>query len=201
MELSPLAREKLAKIGELTEEEKAQLKRTAQLNSLLADYFTNKLSPDDLWKELKRHKEEGQASLLLEAQLKLLDTLNFAISNTDFNKRSKAILAAETLKDGSDYLRLEQDLKSIENLRLQYREEMEKTYQDLKSRIEQQVKQASKQLARQAAAQGATVDIEGSIEASTRATPEWKSFIAKHESNYNQKFKDYLDKLRGKLQG
>jgi acyl-CoA reductase-like NAD-dependent aldehyde dehydrogenase len=107
----------------------------------------------------------------------------------------------ETLKDGNDYLRLEQDLKSLENLRRQYREEIEKTYKILKSRVEQQVKQATQQLSRQAAAQGAAIDIEGSVEASTKATPEWKSFMAKHESTYNQKFKDYLDKLLKKLQG
>jgi len=200
MELSPLAREKLAKIGELTEEEKAKLKYAGQLNALLADYFTHKLSADDLWKELKKHKEEGQAGILKEAQLKLLDTLNLTVSDADFDNRRKAMLAVETLKDGSDYLRLEQDLKSLENLRRQYREEIEKTYKILKSRVEQQVKQATQQLAKQAAAQGAAIDIEGSVEASTKATPEWKSFMAKHESTYNQKFKDYLDKLLKKLQ-
>jgi len=200
MELSPLAREKLAKIGELTEEEKAKLKYAGQLNALLADYFTHKLSTDDLWKELKKHKEEGQAGILKEAQLKLLDTLNLTVSDADFDNRRKAMLAVETLKDGNDYLRLEQDLKSLENLRRQYREEIEKTYKILKSRVEQQVKQATQQLSRQAAAQGAAIDIEGSVEASTKATPEWKSFMAKHESTYNQKFKDYLDKLLKKLQ-
>jgi len=199
MELSPLAREKLAKIGELTEEEKAKLKYTRQLNTLLADYFTNKLSADDLWKELKKHKEEGEAGILAEAQLKLLDTLNLTVNNTDFDNRRKAILAVETLKDGNDYLRLEQDLKSLENLRRQYREEMEKTYKILKTRVEQQVKQATQQLSRQAAAQGAAIDIEGSVEASTKATPEWKSFMSKHENTYNQKFRDCIDKIRKKV--
>jgi len=200
MELSPLAREKLAKIGELTEEEKAKLKYAGQLNTLLADYFTNKLSADDLWKELKKHKEEGEAGILAEAQLKLLDTLNLTVNNTDFDNRRKAILAVETLKDGNDYLRLEQDLKSLENLRRQYREEMDKTYKTLKLRVEQQVKQATQQLARQTAAKGTAIDVEGSVEASTKASPEWKNFMAKHESTYNQKFKDYMDILRKKLQ-
>jgi len=199
MELSPLAREKLAKIGELTEEEKTKLKYAGQLNALLADYFTNKLNTDDLWKELKKHKEEGQAGILTEAQLKLLDTLNLTVSNADFDNRRKAMLAVETLKDGNDYLRLEQDLKSLENLRRQYREEMEKTYKILKTRVEQQVKQATQQLSRQAAAQGAAIDIEGSVEASTKATPEWKSFMSKHENTYNQKFRDCIDKIRKKV--
>ena len=57
MELSPLAREKLAQIGELTEEEKAKLKYLEQLDSLMARYFTNDLGSDDLWKQLKEYKE------------------------------------------------------------------------------------------------------------------------------------------------
>jgi hypothetical protein len=200
MELSPLAREKLARIGELTEEEKARLKYAGQLNSLLAEYYTNKLSPEDLWKELKKYKEEGQISMLPEAQLKLLETLNLSLSDADFENRRKAILAIQTLKDNADYLRLEQALKSIESIRQQYREEMRKTYDALKVQVEQQVKQAARRLAGQTAARG-TVDIEGSVEASIKATPEWKSFITRHENTCNQKFKDQLEKIRKKLQG
>ena len=67
MELSPLAREKLAKIGDLTTEEKVSLKYSEQLTSLLAEYFTNELSPDDLWKELKKHKD------LIDKQISMYD--------------------------------------------------------------------------------------------------------------------------------
>ena len=61
MELSPLAREKLARIGELTDEEKARLKHSEQVTSLLAEYFTNEMSPDDLWKELKKYRTKGES--------------------------------------------------------------------------------------------------------------------------------------------
>jgi hypothetical protein len=42
MELSPLAREKPAKIGEPSEEEKVGLISAGQLNALLADYYTSR---------------------------------------------------------------------------------------------------------------------------------------------------------------
>jgi len=201
MELSPLARERLAKIGELTEEEKYRLKCSRQLGAVLADFFTNKISPEEFWKALKTYKEEGRAYLLPEAQIKLLDTLGLSVSDADFEKRCQAILAVETLKDGADYLRLEQDLKEIGELRRKYRQEMEETYQALKARVEQQVKLASQRLVQQGATQGAAIDIEGSVEVSTKATPEWKNFLARHESIYKQKFKDCQDRLRMKLQG
>ena len=87
MELSPLAREKLAKIGELTEEEKTRLKFSQQLTSLMAEYFTNELSPDGLWKELKKHKDEGRGFLLKDAQLKILDAMKLSSSDKDIDVR------------------------------------------------------------------------------------------------------------------
>ena len=119
MELSPLAKEKLASIGELTDEEKARLKYSEQLTSLLAEYFTNELSPDDLWKELKKLKDEGRGFLLKDAQLKILDVIRLSSSDVDINKLHRGLLAAETLKDDGDYGGLEHELKSIEDLRRQ----------------------------------------------------------------------------------
>ena len=76
MELSPIAKERLNKIGKLTDEEKRKLKDDENLKSMLAKYFTNELSPDALWKELKKYKTGGREYLLSDAQLKLLDTMN-----------------------------------------------------------------------------------------------------------------------------
>jgi len=201
MELSPLAREKLAKIGEPTEEEKARLKYNAQLNTLLADYFTAKMTPDELWKELKKHREEGRSSILQDTQLRLLDTITLSMNEIDFDRRCKGILAAETLKDGGDYVRLEQELKSVESLRRRYREELDRTYETLRERVEEQVRAASRQLATQVAAQGAAIDVEGSVEASVKSSAEWKEFISRHEGTYRQKLKEALSRIREKLQG
>jgi len=201
MELSPLAKEKLARIGELTEEEKARLKYNAQLSALLADYFTAKISPEDLWKELKKHKEEGRGSILLDTQFRLLDTITLNMNNADFDRRRRGILAAESLKEESDCARIEQELKSVENLRHRYQEEIDRAYNALREGVEEQVRVASQQLARQAASRGAAIDIEGSVEASVKSSAEWKEFISRHENTYRQKLKEALSRIRSKLQG
>jgi len=196
MELSPLAREKLAQIGELTQEEKVRLKYSQHLASVLSDYFTAKLSPEDLWQELRTQKEEGREFLLREAQLKLIDAINLSGSERDFDRQRRGILAVETLKSESNYTALEQSLDSIQNLRRQYGEESEKTFREIKGKIEKQVRLAAQQLAAQAGARGASIDVQGSVEATAKASPEWKNFISKHESSFSQKLKDQLAALR-----
>ena len=196
MELSPLAREKLAQIGELTQEEKVRLKYSQHLASVLSDYFTAKLSPEDLWQELRKQKEEGREFLLREAQLKLIDAINLSGSERDFDRQRRGILAVETLKSESNYTALEQSLNSIQNLRRKYGEESAKTFREIKGKIEKQVRLAAQQLAAQTGARGASIDVQGSVEATAKASPEWKSFISKHESSFSQKLKDQLAALR-----
>ena len=199
MELSPLAKEKLASIGELTDEEKARLKYSEQLTSLLAEYFTNELSPDDLWKELKKLKDEGRGFLLKDAQLKILDAIRLSSSDVDIDKLRRGLLAAETLKDNGDYASLEHDLKSIEDLRRQYREERDKTYDRIKADVEKQVRLAAQQLASQAAVKGAAIDVQSSVEATAKASPEWKSFVLRHDNTYGQRFREHIARMREKL--
>jgi hypothetical protein len=196
MELSPLAREKLAQIGELTQEEKVRLRHSQHLASVLSDYFTAKLSPEDLWKELRAQKEEGREFLLREAQLKLIDAINLSGAERDFDRQCRGLLAVETLKSESNYTNLEQSLGSIQNLRRQYREEKQKAYSAIKGKIEKQVKLVAQQLAAQAKAKGASIDVQTSVEATAKASPEWKSFISKHESSFGQKLKDQLARLQ-----
>jgi len=196
MELSPIAREKIAQIGELTQEEKARLKHSQYLDSVLSDYFTAKLSPEGLWKELRTQKEEVREFLLKEAQLKLIDSINLSGSERDFERQRRGVLAVETLKDESNYTTLEQSLDSIQNLRRQYREESKKTLKEIKGRIDKQVRLEAQQLAGQAGVGRASIDIQGSVEATARASPEWRSFISKHETIFNHKLKENLARLR-----
>jgi len=199
VELSPLAREKLARIGELTDEEKARLKYSEQLTSILAEYFTNELSPDDLWKELRKHKDEGRGFVLKDTQIRILDAMRLSSSDVDIDKLRRGLLAAETLKDNGDYASLEHDLKSIEDLRRQYREERDKTYDRIKADVEKQVRLAAQQLASQAAVKGAAIDVQSSVEATAKASPEWKSFVLRHDNTYGQRFREHIARMREKL--
>jgi len=196
MELSPLAKEKLAKVGELSSEEKEKLKLSKELTFLLADYFTNKLSADDLWSKLKKLEESGNESIVKETQTRLIAALNLGSNDIDFERYRSGILGCETLKEQSRYAELELCLNSLESIRQQYRKEKETAFNSMKDGVQKQVEMAARQVARQAGNQRVAIDVEGSVEANVRGSPQWREFILKHEKTYGQKFDDCLTKLR-----
>jgi hypothetical protein len=196
MELSPLAKEKLAKVGELSTEEKGKLKLSQELTFLLADYFTNKLSTDDLWSKLKKLKENGDESVVKETQTRLIAALNLGSNDMDFGRYRSGILGCETLKEQNKYAELELCLDSLESIRQQYRKEKETAFNSMRDGVQKQVEMAARQVAKQAGNQRVAIDVQGSVEASVRGSPQWKEFILKHEKTYGQKFDGYLIKLR-----
>jgi len=199
VELSPLAREKLAHIGELTAEEKARLKYAEQLRSLLADYFTHELSPDELWRELRRHKDEGRGFMVKEAQLRMLDAMRLQSSDADIDRLRRGLLAAETVNDNGNSAQLEQDLDAIEGIRRQYHQERARAYDKIRAEVEKQVSLAARQLAGRAAASGAVIDVQSSVEATVKASPQWQTFATRHDATYHQKFKEHIARLKEKL--
>lgn len=192
MELSPLAREKLAKIGALSQEEKEKLKQSRELDSMLSRYFTGELSPEGLWKELKSLKDQSNESVIKEAQVKLLDTLRLQMSQADFDQRRNAILALETMKGEGKYSSLELVINSIEALYHKYTQGKEQAYEQLKTGIERQLQA----VAQQAIRQGMKIDVESSVEANVKNSPQWKGFISKHEKASEEMFNSYIAKLR-----
>ena len=192
MELSPLARERLAKIGSLSPEEKERIKQSGELDSMLSEYFKGALSSEDLWKRLKALKEQSGELVIKEAQTKLVDTLRLQMSQVDFDQRRSAILALETIKDEGKYSSLELVINSIETLRQKYARVKEQTYEQLKTAIEAQLQAVT----REAIRQGMKIDLESSVEANIKASPQWKDFISKHEKAYGETFNSYIDRLR-----
>ena len=68
MELSPLAREKLAKLGELSDSEKEKLRFSDRLTSILSDYVTDRIDTDRLQDELEKSQEESKEFMTREIQ-------------------------------------------------------------------------------------------------------------------------------------
>lgn len=192
MDLSPLARERLAKIGALSQEEKERLRQSRELDSLLSQYFKGELDTETLWKRLKALKEQTGEPITTEAQSKLVDTLRLQMSQEDFEQRRQAILAIETMKSEGKYTTLELVLNSIEALRQKYTQLKEQTYQQLKGAVESQLQA----VAQQAITQGLKVDVESSIEANVKNSPQWKEFISRHEKASEQMLNSYINKLR-----
>jgi len=192
MELSPLAKERLARIGAVSQEEKERLRQSRELDSLLSEYFKDELDTDGLWKRLRVLKEQTGEPVVEEAQGKLVDTLRLQMSQEDFEQRRQAILGIETMKSEGKYSSLDLVLNSIEALRQKYTQLKEQTYQQLKEAVESQLRA----VAQQAITQGLKVNVEGSIEANVKNSPRWKQFISRHDSVGEQMFNSYIARLR-----
>jgi hypothetical protein len=198
MELSPLARERLARIGEPSEEEKERLRHSQELSSLLSSYFIGKLSAESLWMRLKEYKDEGKESLIKDVQLRLADAVSLEADEQSIKRCREGILAAETLKDNNKYSILEAKLSSIESLCKQYKQGRDEAFNVIKSNIERQVEAAAQQI-RQKTGRELAVDVKGSAELSVTSSPQWKQFIVKHEKEYQAKFQSYLAQLHANL--
>jgi len=193
--LPPIMREKLARIGEVTPEEKESMKEIEQLTSVLSEFYKGKLNPEGLWKKLKEYKDKGKGYLLKEAQVKLLDSLSLAGDAAELQKRRRGILAIETIKEDQNTAILEQSLNSIEGLQKRYIEEMEEAYSSLKAQVER-----NPQLRMQQVQQGQTsMVMQLTVEEAIKNSAEWKNFAANHEKGYNQEFAKVVDKLKNEL--
>ncbi len=195
MELSPLAKEKLAKAGDLSAEEKEKMKLSDELTTILTDFFTQKLKTEALWAKLKEYREGGKEAVIKELQLRLLHTLSLGGNDFDFERFNSAILSAETLKAPGRYPEIESSLKDIKDLRAKYVKEKTEAFNAMKRKIGDQVRMAAQQITRQAKNANAAVDIENSIEASVRGSSQWREFSIKYENNYGQQFDKMVAKL------
>ena len=193
--LPPIMREKLARIGEVTPEEKESLKEMEQLTSILSEFYKGQLNPEGLWKKLKEYKDKGKGYLLKEAQVKLLDSLTLAGDAVELQKRRRGILAIETIKEDQNTAILEQSLNSIEGLQKRYIEEMEEAYSSLKAQVE-----SNPQLRMQQVQQGqASTVMQLTVEEAVKNSAEWKNFAANQEKGYSQEFTKVVGKLKNEL--
>ena len=190
--LPPIMREKLAKIGEITPEEKARMKDLDQLTSLLSGFYKGETTSEALWKGLKDYKDKGKGYLLKEAQVKLIDSLSMAGDEIERQKRGRGILAIETLKDDQNTATIEQGLDMIEGLLIRQKEEMEQAYNSLKAQVE-----SNPQLRLQQVKQGQVMQL--TVDEAIKTSPEWNNFVANHEKRYSQEFGEVIQKLKSEV--
>lgn len=192
MELSPLAKERLARIGSLSAEESNQLERNRELESLLSQYFTDIITSEDLWKKVKELKEQRDSTIPAQVQVKLLNSLRLQMSDDDLKQRRIAILALETIKNEQKYTEVEMYFNSIESIRKKYTQSKEQGYEQLKTGMEAQLRAAVQQSSRQ----GVNVDIDRSLEANVKNSQQWKAFVSELETNTETMFNELIDKLK-----
>ena len=182
-DLPPIARERLARIGELTREEKEKVIDSEKVNSLLSEFYQGQIAPESLWKKLK---EEGKPSLLREAQIRLVDSLSFGSTPAELQRKRDGILAIETLKEGQNTSIVELNLNLIEDLQKRYRAEIEQAYNGIRSEVERNPQLRVKQ-------------VPLSIDEAIKQLPQWQDFLSDQEKRYSQEFAKVMEKLKREL--
>jgi len=191
-DLPPIARERLAKIGELTREEKEKMIGSERVNSILSEFYQGQIDPESLWKRLK---EEGKPSLLREAQMRLIDSLSFESTPTELQRKRDGILAIETLKEEQNTSIVELNLNLMEDLQKRYRAEMEQAYNGIIAEVE-----GNPQLRVKQVQQGQnTMVVQLSVDEAIKQLPQWRDFLSDQEKRYSQEFAKVMEKLKREL--
>jgi uncharacterized protein YjhX (UPF0386 family) len=189
-----MARERLAKAGELSEAEREKIKLEGEITGIMADFFTKKIDIDALWQRLK---EKGSESIVKETQLRLAHTLSVGGSDLDFDRYAGAILRLETLKADNAYAAVEANVDLMKKLRKKYITEKDSAFVTLKERMGDQVRKAAHQMVGQ---RNRAIDVEGSVDAGIKASPQWRDFVMKFENNYSSQFEALQAKLVQEIQ-
>jgi len=191
-DLPPIARERLARIGELTREEKEKVIDFEKVNSLLSEFYQGQIDPEKLWKRLK---EEGRPSLLREAQMRLIDSLNFGSTPAELQRKRDGILAIETLKEEQNTSVVELNLNMIEDLQNRYKAEIEQAYTVIRAEVERNPQLRVKQVQ-----QGQnTMIVQLTVDEAIKQLPQWRDFLSDQEKRYSQEFAKVVEKLKREL--
>lgn len=191
-DLPPIARERLAKIGDLTQEEKEKMVDSERVNSLLSEFYQGQIDPESLWKRLK---EEGKSSLLREAQIRLVDSLSFGSTPAELRRKRDGILAIETLKEGQNTSIVELNLNLVEDLQKRYKAEIEQAYNGIRTEVE-----GNPQLRVKQVQQGQnTMVVQLSVDEAIKQLPQWQDFLSDQEKRYSREFAKVMEKLKREL--
>ena len=106
--------------GDLSKEEKSLFLRE-KLKPLLADFYREKIGPDQLWEELKK---EEDPELYLQAQLLLLESIGLQTAATELQRRKEAILAVEALRGGERSPLIERLLEGLVEIQENYQQRL-----------------------------------------------------------------------------
>jgi hypothetical protein len=191
-DLSPIARERLARIGELTHEEKQKMLDSEKVDSILSEFYQGQIDPESLWKRLK---EEGRPSLLREAQVRLVDSLTFGITPAELQRKKEAVLAIESLKQEQNTSIIEMNFRRMGDLQNKYRAEIEQAYNGIRVEVEKNPRLRVKQMQQ---GQDAMV-VQLTVDEAIKQLPQWRDFLANQEKRYSLEFARVIEKLRREL--
>jgi len=191
-DLSPIARERLARLGQLTQEEKERMVDSEKVTSLLSEFYQDQINPESLWKRLK---EEGKPSLLKEAQVRLVDSLSFGVPPAELQRKREGILAIETLKQEQHTSVIEFNLNRLQELQKTYRAEIDRAYDGIRAEVEKDPRLRMKQVQ-----QGQnTMVVQLTVDEAIKQLPQWQDFLSSQGKRYSQEFASTKEKLEKEL--
>jgi thioredoxin 1 len=97
--LPPLMKEKLARIGQPTPEEKARMKELDNLDSVLAQFFKGDLDSERLFERLKEYERQGKQFLLTEARARLKSSFKSRKLRIEFEELGDGRLSVHLLEE------------------------------------------------------------------------------------------------------
>ena len=182
------AMEKASEIGELTPEEKEEIKDQEKIKSILTEFYKGQIDRDGLWQKLKGSKP----SLLKEAQQYLIDSLGLGSTPEEFQQRKEGILAVETLKAKQNVSAIEQILNSVKVLQKEYQDGKEKAEEELREAIEQNPQLRLRPVR---TSDGRTV-LQAAYSVDEALQARLSEFMSQHEEKYSQKFVRFIERLK-----
>jgi len=188
-----IAMEKTAGLGGLSAEEKERLRDEEWLREVLADYYRERIGPEELWRRLK---EKNRERLLEKAQLNLIESLGIRSPDGEIERRKDGILAIESLKRHPNTSVLESRLEALLKLRERMREEKDRMYERFRNEVERNPELRMKQ--RQVQTEKGTVIVQAqlTVEEAVNQLPEWKEFLAGLEERYGEEFTALTEELK-----
>ena len=183
-----IAREKVEKLGEATEEERLKWKYVPQGEELAARYLKEKLN---LVAELSQY-EENVKKYVIEGAVEVL-TRNISLPKNDLNKKNnkKVMDGLKLLK--SDKVSVENVYSKIRYLFNHYAEQGEQqrqqAYESLKTELEAKIQQAMQQQL------GPLIGMKIDVEKQPQFQQEWRKIQMQLDSQYITHLSEYKREL------
>jgi len=186
-----IAQQKVDSI-KLSPEEIEAIKEEERIKALLPKFYKGEITVNDLWQELKGSKP----TVLREAQLVLINSLNLKNSPDELKVRKEGILAIENLKENQKIPTIESLINQLISLQKEYHKIKDSVANKLKAEIKKDPKLRIKTVQ-----QGEKIIIMRlSVEEALQENPQWKNFLSQHEEEYNQRFASIIERIKKEIE-
>jgi len=190
-QLPERVRQRLESI-EVTPENRKRMKAEAKIKDLLAQFYRGDLDPDDCAQQMKEFRDGPLSFLIPEMQRRVLDSLSLQIPGSVFRRRSRCLLVLERLHRDNEHGRMKAILNQLGELIKYYRSQKEHARKEFLRQVEQDPRL---RMARTRTEIG-EVSVQLSPEEAMNRSPQFKRFMAQHESQARGQFDELVDQIR-----